>query len=365
MKATTVFADTSDARWRAVIQRNAAFDEKFVYAVRSTGVFCRPSCPARRPARRQVTFFDSPQTAVRNGFRACLRCRPSSSAAPEAWITEACRFIEAACGAGPVTLSELAAKFKLSRFQLLRHFKKTVGMTPRQFEHACRMRLIRSELRGGRPVANAIYEAGFGSGSRLYERSSSELGMTPGEYRKGGQMIDIKYVVVNLSLGETACKMLIAATSRGVCAVQLGNSEDDLRRGLEAEFPGASLTCGDAQLSGWANDVIRSVEGSTRLPEIPLDVRGTAFERRVWRELSRITRGNTISYQSVASSMGAQKSARAVGRACAANPVALIVPCHRVVRSDGQLGGYRWGLDRKAALLAREREGPKSDKNTG
>lgn len=362
MKAIAM--DKSDARWQAVLRRNAAFDGKFVYAVRSTGVFCRPSCPARRPTRRQVAFFDSPQAAARNGFRACLRCRPAAVPTAEPWITEACRFIEAACGAGPVSLAGLADRFKLSRFQLLRRFKSAVGMTPRQFERACRMRLVRNELRGGRPVAGAIYEAGFGSGSRLYERSSAELGMTPGEYRKGGQMTEIKYVTVKLPLGKHPCKMLVAATPRGVCAVQLGNSESELRQGLQAEFPGATIAPGGPRIMRWATDVVRHIEGEIRRLEIPLDVRATAFERRVWQELSRIPRGKTLSYQSVASNMGALGAARAVGGACAANPVALIVPCHRVVRADGKLGGYRWGLELKEALLARERQNSESAPKT-
>lgn len=356
---------SAEVCWRAVAGRNHAYDGAFVYAVRSTGIFCRPSCPSRRPARRHVTFFNSPETAAQRGFRPCLRCRPCATNGSDArdratqWTIEACRHIEKHAEE-PVRLAALASQLGASRFQLLRAFKKVAGVSPREYADAIRMNVFKRGLRVGRPVTRALYEAGFGSSSRLYERAPKQLGMTPSNYRKGGAGMAIDYAIVRCRLdsgnSDESWWMLVGATTRGVCVVRLGSSEEELKRGLAEEFPQAALNGGNARLARWASAIMRHIERGRPLPEIPLDVKATAFQHRVWQELSRIPYGETRSYQQIARSIGKPRAVRAVGSACAANPVALIVPCHRAVRSDGKLGGYRWGLDRKEILLRRERQ---------
>lgn len=353
--------------WRAVTSRNRAYDGAFVFAVRSTGIFCRPSCPARRPARRRVMFFNSPEAAARLGFRPCLRCRPWSNSADEVrdqakrWTLAACRHIEEHLDE-MVSLTGLASELGASRFQLLRAFKKTTGVSPREYADQRRMNALKTGLRAGQAVTRALYEAGFGSSSRLYERAPAQLGMTPSSYRKGGEGMEVDYAIVRCSLGRAdgdhgePCWLLVGATRRGVCAVQMGNSEDELKRGLAKEFSQAALNGGNKLLARWTRAIVRHIERGRPLPEIPLDVQATAFQRRVWQELSRIPYGETRSYKQIAQSVGKPRAVRAVGHACATNSVALIVPCHRAIRSDGKLGGYRWGLDRKEVILRRERQ---------
>ncbi|MGH9353209.1 MAG: bifunctional DNA-binding transcriptional regulator/O6-methylguanine-DNA methyltransferase Ada [Terriglobia bacterium] len=353
----------ADICWRAVEGRDPSYDGAFVYAVRSTRIFCRPSCPSRRPDRRRVVFFDLPETAMRRGFRPCLRCRPCHEGRDgegdlaAKWVLEACRYIEGHCDES-LNLAALAERFSVSRFQLQRTFKQATGVSPREYADACRMNSLKRELQAGRPVTHALYEAGFGSSSRLYERAPAQLGMTPADYRKGGVGVEINYAIIRCPLGKPGGSgwMLVGATERGVCAVQMGDSAEELKRGLEKEFPHATLNGSHPQLSRWASAIAGHLQGSGRKLEIPVDVQATAFQRRVWRELAKIPYGETRSYQEVARSIGKPRAVRAVGHACAVNPVAVVVPCHRVVRSDGKLGGYRWGLERKEALLKRERD---------
>lgn len=346
-------ATNRSARWEAVAQRNAAYDGEFVYGVLSTRIYCRPSCPSRRPARERVVFFKAPQAAERAGFRACRRCRPGDErAAVEGceWVVQACRDIERNID-DPPSLPALASRFGVSKFRILRTFKKVMGVTPRQFAGACRMRRVKGLLRAGRPVAHSLYEAGYGSSSRLYERSNAHLGMTPAAYRRGGSGIEIRYAVKPCgSLGW----VLAGATSKGVSTVRMGSSRTELERGLREEFPGATLDGSDRQLAAWLGLILDHLAGRAPRLNVPLDVHATAFQHRVWQELIKIPYGTTVTYEEVARRIGKPRAARAVGHACATNPVSIVVPCHRVLRTDGKLGGYRWGLERKQALLKME-----------
>lgn len=348
------------ARWEAVEGRNAAYDGAFVYGVLSTRIYCRPSCPSRRPARERVIFFNAPQAAERAGFRACRRCRPADgrvAIAGSEWVIEACREIDRDVD-DPPSLPSLASRFGVSKFRFLRTFKKVMGVTPRQFAGACRMRRVKGLLRAGEPVTRSLYEAGYGSSSRLYERSNAHLGMTPAAYRRGGSGIEIRYAVKPCPVECAAGKgwILAGATSKGVSAVRLGNSRAELERGLREEFPRATLDASDHQLAAWLGSILNHLAGRAPRLSLPLDVHATAFQHRVWQELMKIPYGTTVTYNEVARRIGKPSAARAVGHACATNPVSIIVPCHRVVRTDGKLGGYRWGLERKERLLTVERK---------
>ncbi len=338
--------------WRAVRARDHRFDGRFVYAVRTTGVYCRPSCGARRPRRANVRFFPDPAAAEAAGFRPCRRCRPAGGAGEDTnagAVRRAREELERRVAAPP-TLAELGALVGMSPWHLQRVFKRAVGLTPREYVAARRAERLRNELRESRTVSRAVYAAGYGSGRPVYERGSP-LGMTPAAYRRGGAGLTISYVIVPSPLG----RLLVAATDRGVCAVRLGGADAALEAGLRAEFPAADLRRETGPLAGWVAAIVRHLEGQGPRLDVPVDVRATAFQWRVWSALRRIPYGHTRSYADVAREVGAPKAVRAVARACAANPVALVVPCHRVVRSDGALGGYRWGARRKATLLARER----------
>ncbi len=344
-----------DALWRAVEGRDARLDGLFVYAVRSTGVYCRPSCPSRRPRRDRALFFAGPDAAEAGGFRACRRCRPRDAARdPQAELAvRACRAIEAREEGAP-SLAELAAELGVSPHHLQRTFKGLTGVTPHQYAAALRARRFKSLLRAGEGVADALYEAGYGSSSRLYEASDARLGMTPATYRRGGRGMEIRYTVVACPLGL----LLVAATARGVCAVELGDDDERLAAALAAEYPVARIERGGGELTGWVQAIASYLSGERPGRgglDLPLDLQATAFELRVWEALRKIPYGETRSYGEVAAALGAPKAARAVARACAANPAALITPCHRVVRADGESGGYRWGEERKRALLAMER----------
>jgi AraC family transcriptional regulator, regulatory protein of adaptative response / methylated-DNA-[protein]-cysteine methyltransferase len=334
--------------WKAVEARDARWDGKFVFAVKSTGVYCRPSCPARRPRREQVRYFSAPDAAEMAGFRACRRCKPREDAGL-ALVERACRRIEAG-GDGRLRLDELAKELGLTAPRLARLFRKHLGITPRQYGEARRIDSFRSEVRNGRSVTDALYEAGYGSGSRLYERAPAELGMTPATYRRGGAGMRIAYSVVECGLG----RLLVAATGRGICAVSLGSAEAGLEAALFLEFPGAEIHRDDDRLRQWTGALVRQLEGAEPSPELPLDVRATGFQRRVWEELRRIPWGQTRTYGEVARRLGQPAAARAVARACATNPAALAIPCHRVVPAGGGTGGYRWGAARKSRLLKAE-----------
>jgi len=344
-----------EQRWNAVIARDAARDGEFVFAVSSTGVYCRPSCAARRPRRENVQFFLTPDQAEQAGYRACLRCRPKSVSgnAKSDSVKAICRFIEQHLDE-PLTLARLGKEFHQSPFHLQRRFKAVLGITPREYADSCRLRLLKRNLQAGESVTRAMYDAGYGSSSRLYEKTASQLGMTPDKYRRGAIAAAIRYTCADSPLG----RMLIAATERGVCSIQFARTDGELLEGLRREFPFAARKSDDGGLRDWASALLKHIKGreldSGSSLSLPLDIRATAFQRRVWTYLQSIPFGATRSYSQVAKGIGRPTAVRAVARACATNPVAVAIPCHRVVREDGSMGGYRWGIQRKKALLEME-----------
>src|ERR1700688_3405066 len=341
-------------RWQAVAARDSRRDGEFVFAVSTTGVYCRPSCPARRPRRENVTFFSRPEQAEKAGFRACLRCRPrSSSGNPQSDLAkEICRYIEQHLDE-PVTLERLGKAFQQSPFHLQRRFKAALGITPREYADSCRMRLLKRNLQAGDNVTRAMYDAGYGSSSRLYEKTSSQLGMTPDKYRRGAIAASIRYTISDSPLG----RMLIAATERGICSIQFARSDSELIEGLKREFPFAVRKPDQTGLEVWVAALLSKMTGRELNTALPLDIRATAFQRRVWTYLQSIPFGATRSYSDVAKAIGQPSASRAVARACATNPVAVAIPCHRVVREDGSISGYRWGIERKKTLLDLEQRG--------
>ena len=344
---------SADARWKIVLDRSAEASGAFVYAVKTTGIYCRPSCPSRAPNRDNVVFFDTADQAEAQGFRACLRCRPDGRSIAENTtdaIARACRMLEAAESAPK--LSELAAAIGLSPFHFHRQFKAATGLTPKAYGAAQRAKRVRAELADETSsVTNAIYGAGFNSSSRFYEKSAEVLGMTPTAFKKGGKDEEIRFAIGECSLGA----ILVARSENGVCAISFGDDPEALVRDLEDRFPNAELIGGDRDFEHWVARVVGFVEAPQIGLDLPLDVRGSAFEERVWRALREIPLGKTASYSEIARRLGEPGAARAVARACAANKVAVAIPCHRVVRSDGGLSGYRWGVERKRALLEREK----------
>ena len=338
--------------WRAVQQRDRAFDGRFVYAVSSTRIFCRPSCASRRPTKSRVEFFSSAADAQRAGYRACKRCRPGTSAIAsiDQAIERASRYLSTHADER-VTLAALSREVGVSAFHLQREFKRALGVSPREYHDAERRRILATRLRKGDTVSRATYEAGFGSSSRVYERS---MGMTPAAVRKHGQGQRIQFSIVDCSLG----RLLVAYTERGVCAVAIGDDDRRLERDLRKDFDRAEIHAAGSTINEWITAIVRSLdEAPAAKSRIPIDAHGTAFQWRVWNALQQIPRGTTMSYSEVAKQIGQPSAARAVARACATNPVALVIPCHRVVRGDGDLGGYRWGVERKRALLAGEKTG--------
>jgi len=344
---------SDDQRWSAVVARDAGRDGEFVFAVSTTGVYCRPSCAARRPRRENVTFFTRPDQAERAGFRACLRCRPRAfSGNPQSdFAKQVCRYIEQHLDE-PITLDRLGRAFRQSPFHLQRRFKAALGITPREYADSCRLRLLKRNLQAGENVTRAMYDAGYGSSSRLYEKTASQLGMTPDRYRRGAIAATVRYAMTDSPLG----RMLIAATDRGVCAIQFGRSDDELIEGLKREFPFAVRKEDAGGLKTWIEAVLSKMTGDNSNASLPLDIRATAFQRRVWRYLQTIPFGATRSYSGVAKAIGQPSACRAVARVCATNPVAVAIPCHRVVREDGGISGYRWGVERKKVLLEMEAE---------
>lgn len=350
--ATTNSASiTDDQRWNAVIARDTDRDGEFVFAVSTTGVYCRPSCAARRPRRENVQFFLTPEQAEGAGYRACLRCKPRSARENEAadGVKAICRFIEQHLDE-PVTLSRLGKEFRHSPFHLQRRFKAALGISPREYADSCRLRQLKRNLQAGESVTRAMYDAGYGSSSRLYERTGSQLGMTPDKYRRGAVAAIIRYTCADSPLG----RMLIAATERGICSIQFARTDSELIQGLKREFPFATRKSDDGGLRSLLTTLLQHMRGRDLDSSLPLDIRATAFQRRVWDHLQSIPFGATESYSAVAKAIGRPSAQRAVARACATNPVAVVIPCHRVVREDGSMGGYRWGVERKKALLAIE-----------
>ena len=351
-QAKSVPEAESEARWQAVQNRDRRFDGAFVYAVRSTGIYCRCTCPSRRPNRQHVSFFSGPEPASQAGFRACLRCHPDQSLTADRQmdlVRTACRHIQEAED-GPPSLTELSAALAVSSGHLQRVFKRQLGVSPRQFADACRQERFKARLKSGWDITDAMYDAGYGSTSRLYEGSLDHLGMSPASYKRGGGGARIAYATVESPLGQ----LLVAATEQGVCAVKIGDHHESLEEELKGEFPGAELRRDSPVLGEWVTAIVEHLSGQLPNLDLPVDVWATAFQRLVWEYLRNIPYGETRTYQQIAIELGQPKAARAVGRACATNPVAVVVPCHRVVRRDGNLGGYRWGLHRKKELLAQE-----------
>ncbi len=347
--ATKALPDAETA-WRAVAARDGRFDGRFVFAVASTGIYCRPSCPARRPLRRNVSFFPAAGAAEAAGFRPCRRCLPAAGGPGRAAraVARARELLDRRPGED-VPLRDLARAAGMSPFHLQRIFKKLTGLSPKAYVLARRAAALKAELRKGGRVMDATFEAGWGSASRAYE--SAGLGMTPAAYGRGGEGMRIRFTVVASRLG----RLLVAATSRGVCAVMLGDSDGTLERALRDEYPRAEVLRGDARLSEWVARIVGSLAGDSESLLVPLDLPGTAFQWKVWGALRQIPRGATRSYREVAEAIGRPTAARAVARACATNHAPLLIPCHRVVREDGGLGGYRWGVERKRKLLEAER----------
>src|SRR5579863_9551521 len=342
--------------WEAVKRRDRSRDGQFVYGVLSTGVYCRPSCSSRRALPKNVRFYATPQAAERDGLRACLRCRPLDTKpdAAAARIQDLCRYIESHPD-DPHDLADLAARAGLSRFHLQRSFKAAVGLTPKQYVEACRMRKLKQSLRTSQDVAEAVYDAGFGSSSRVYERPDTRLGMTPNQYRQGGRGVAITYATAQSPVGL----MIIGATDRGLCFVQFGDSGEALLEALRREYPAATIAPmrmpHPPEFQKWIAALTDHLAGNQPKLELPLDIQATAFQMRVWNYLQSIPYGEVQSYGEVAAGIGQPSAVRAVARACATNRVALAIPCHRVIRGTGEMGGYRWGLARKRALIDLER----------
>jgi AraC family transcriptional regulator, regulatory protein of adaptative response / methylated-DNA-[protein]-cysteine methyltransferase len=350
---TPVVVDDETA-WEAVITRDPRFDGQFYLGVKTTGIYCRPTCPARRPLRKNVTFYDSPDAAEAAGFRACLRCRPRAEETLAARRLRAVREHIDTHLDDRLTLDALARLANMSPFHLQRAFKRAVGLSPRAYRDAQRLARLRGRLKEGDTVSRATYEAGFGSSSSVYAKAAGALGMTPSAYRRGGKGETIRYTTAKTAFGT----LLVGATEKGVCSVMLGDATEPLVESLSGEFPRAELRRDDDSLGSWARMIATHVEGGRTPLDVPMDIRGTEFQRRVWEALRTIPNGSTRSYRDVATTIGHPAAVRAVAQACARNPVALLVPCHRVVRTDGAVGGYRWGAERKQRILDRERNGP-------
>jgi AraC family transcriptional regulator of adaptative response/methylated-DNA-[protein]-cysteine methyltransferase len=358
MDVPTKMADSEQQFWQssywdAVSGRDRAMDGVFFYAVRTTGVYCRPSCPARRPRPENVVFFRTRTGAERAGFRPCKRCKPERGIHTDAnseIVEKVCRYIDTHPDQ-PATLDTLSRAIGLSPFHLHRTFKALTGITPRAYADSRRLESLKAGLREGHSVTRSLYDAGYGSSSRLYERASAQLGMTPSRYRKQGSGVTIRYSIAETPIG----RLLLAATARGICSIQFGDSDTTLEGALRKEYPQAEIVRTDKQLTGWVRAVRNRIRGENTA-SLPLDIRATAFQRLVWEQLRAIPSGVTRSYSEIAKRIGKPRAARAVARACATNPVAVAIPCHRVVREDGALGGYRWGIQRKRKLLAMEKK---------
>jgi AraC family transcriptional regulator of adaptative response/methylated-DNA-[protein]-cysteine methyltransferase len=342
---------SEETLWQAVLDRDPNFDNQLFYGVRSTKIYCRFTCPSRRPDRRQVSFFTSPEAAEAKGFRPCKRCHPQQAIPPiQEKILSACRYIEAQSDRIP-TLTELGTQVEMSPTHFQRVFKQMIGVSPFEYADAQRIKRLKQQLHQGEEIAIALYSAGYGSSSRLYEKGSP-LGMTPATYKKYGFGEDIRYATAHSPLGI----LLIATTDRGLCSVQLGETAEDLETELQAQFQKASLKKADDELQEWVQAFINYLSGSLPLPELPCDVKATVFQIQVWQALGQIPIGTTISYSDLAMVLEQPTSIRAVASACARNPIALLIPCHRVVSKAGGLGGYRWGISRKQALLDLEKQ---------
>jgi len=347
---TSITPQAAAAFWRATLDRDLRADGKFVFAVRSTHVYCRPTCPARRPRRENAVFFRTTEEAEQNGYRPCRRCRPREQQEGISLVKQAAKLLAHADEDETARLDSIAQKLRTSRAKLRRAFHRMTGLTPREFTHATRLEKFKKLLREGLEITDALYACGYGSPSRVYEKTNAQLGMTPASYRKGGAGMKIAYTVAQSSLG----KVLVAGTDRGISAVYLGDEERVLVSALKKEYPRAEIQRSANSNPAWLKEILGRIEGHPPNVDLPLDVQATAFQRRVWRELQKIPRGVTRTYTQVARALGKPNAVRAVARACATNPTSIVVPCHRVIRADGALAGYRWGLQRKQKLLQHE-----------
>jgi AraC family transcriptional regulator, regulatory protein of adaptative response / methylated-DNA-[protein]-cysteine methyltransferase len=338
--------------WKAVLNRDPTIDGKFFYGVRSTGIYCRPICPSRRPNRNQVCFFQSVQEAQSAGFRPCKRCQPQFETVPnpaKAKVLAVCRYIEAQSDRIP-TLSELCSQVEMSPSYLQKVFKQIIGVSPFQYADALRSQRLKQRLQSGEEIAHAVYDTGYGSSSQLYEKAPKQLGMTPKVYQQAGKTISIVYAIAPCPLGY----LLVATTDKGICAVKLGDEADKLEHILKQEFHQAHIIRDDHIHKEWIQAILGLIAGDEKHLDLPLDIRGTAFQKQVWQVLQKIPYSETRTYTDIARDIAKPQAVRAVGNACGANPIAVIIPCHRVLRSDGSLGGYRWGIERKQKLLVQE-----------
>lgn len=342
---------TEQERWDALVRRDPLAGDAFRYAVRTTGVYCRPGCSSRLPNRQSVQFFETALEAEQAGYRPCKRCDPAAPLNDRYTdvIARACQWIEAA--EKPPRLRDLAQRAGFSPYHFHRLFKRLVGITPKQYYLEKRLKHVRARLREEETVTGAVYAAGFGSGSQFYQKSAETLGMKPSVYQKGGQGMKVYYTVAQSYLGW----VLVAATEQGICAIDFGGSAEELKSGLADHFPQAECIEGGAEFQGWVESVLAFLESPRHGSDLPLDIQGTAFQRRVWAALREIPPGQTVSYTELAERIGSPNAVRAVARACASNKIAALIPCHRVVRADGALAGYRWGIERKRMLLDREK----------
>ncbi len=351
-EVTAKTADKLDWQWRAVEAKDREFDGAFYFAVRTTGIFCRPSCPSKTAKRQNVSFFVTTSEAENAGFRACLRCKPTEEyfPGPAAELVAKAFEILSSDDTEVPTIEELSHRLNVTSGHLQKTFKTTLGLTPKEIVDMMRIENFKTNVRES-DVTTSLYDSGFGSSRSLYEKASERLGMTPATYRKGGKDMKIDYTIVDSWLG----KLMVARTEKGICSVSFGDSEDELARELASEFFAAEIEQNDALLKDAVNAILKGLDGEAAILNLPLDLRATAFQMRVWAELRKIPYGETRSYAQVAASLGAPKSFRAVARACATNPVALVNPCHRVIAANGNLSGYRWGIDRKQRILADEK----------
>jgi AraC family transcriptional regulator of adaptative response/methylated-DNA-[protein]-cysteine methyltransferase len=344
-----------DQYWSAALTRDSAYDGRFYVGVLTTGIYCRPSCPARKPLRKNVRFYETPADAERDGLRACLRCRPLACTGLDPAterVRALCRYLEQNCEQ-EISLASLAERAGISPFHLQRSFRAILGVSPKEYREACRMRLLKESLRAAPGVTAAIYDAGFGSSRGVYSRSDAHLGMTPAQYRRGGKNVAISYAIRHTAFGL----LMVAATERGICFVQFGDSPEQLQDRLRKEYPAAAVSesAQDPLLDEWMTALRRHIESGVPAAGLPIDIQATAFQTLVWKYLQTIPCGEVRSYSEVARNIGCPTATRAVARACASNRIALAIPCHRVIRGSGELGGYRWGVERKGALLEKER----------
>ena len=340
-----------DEKWRAVLSRDYRFDGAFVFAVRSTGIYCRPSCPARRPSKQQVLFFPGTIEAEQSGFRPCHRCQPREGGpSPKAkLVDQACRYIEANLQ-GKLSLAILSRQVGLSPYHFQRTFKKVLGISPREYIKARRLARMKQFLRNGETVNDSLYNAGFSSRSRVYENVQGGFGVNPGEFRRGGEGLRIQYGIIDSPLG----RLLVAGTERGVCGVCIGDSDAFVENSLAEDYPSAILHRSDEEMKEWTSAFANYFDGDPLAVNLPLDVKATVFQSRVWKIIQSIPFGKTTTYSKIAKQLGEPEASRAVARACATNPAALVIPCHRVIGKDSSLRGYRWGIERKLALLKLE-----------